>query len=101
MLLNFLVLCVARDLLEGVLLLLEVLAQPAHDLLLAVSLGVRDQRLVDGDLVVLCLRGPGQDHRVLHPLVGDLDVRSALLVDGLDRRARLVVGLGAEPQTLA
>src|SRR5436309_8635302 len=72
------------DLLKRVLLLLEVLLQEPHDVLLAHSVGLDNQTLVDRDLVVLGLRRAGQDHGIDHAVVGLLDVRLALLVDPLD-----------------
>jgi hypothetical protein len=71
-----------------VLLLLEVLLKQLHDLRLTQFLGVGDQRLVNGDLVVLRRGGTGQDHVVHDAVVGHLDVGLGLLLEALDGGAR-------------
>jgi hypothetical protein len=74
----------------------RVLLEEGDDVLLAHRLGLRDQALVDRDLVVLRGGGAAQDHRVDQAVLGLLDQRLALVLDALDRRARLVVDLGAK-----
>jgi hypothetical protein len=78
-----------------VLLLLQVLLEEGDDVLVAHRLGLPDQALVDRDLVVLRVGSAAQDHRVDQAVLGLLDQRLALLLDVLDRRARLVVDRGA------
>jgi len=84
------------DLLERVLLLLQVLLEEGDDVLVAHRPGLRDQALVDRDLVVLRVGGAAQDHLVDQAVLGLLDQRLALFLNALDRRAWLVVDLGAE-----
>src|SRR5581483_1379854 len=81
---------------ERVLLLLEILAEERNDVVLAHRVRVRDQVLVDGDLVVLRLRASREDHRVVQLVLRHLQVRLPFLLDALDRRARLLVGLVAD-----
>src|SRR5690349_22824117 len=83
-------------LLQRRLLVLEVFLQQREHVLLAHRLGIRDQAFVDGDLVVLRLADAADDHLVVEAVVDHLQVRLALLLEPLDRRAGRVVRLLAE-----
>src|SRR5262249_11784337 len=83
-------------LLQRRLLLLEVLLEERDDVLFVDRLGLRDQAVVDGDLVRLALDHAGEDDGVVEVVADLLQFLLAFLFTRLDRRAGLLFGVLAE-----
>src|SRR5437763_8716154 len=75
-------------LLQRRLLVLEVLLEERDDVVLAHLRGLRDQAVVDRDLVGLRLDDAGEDDGVVQAVVDRPEHRLALLLEPLDRPAR-------------